>query len=300
MANASCSYSVGTSATNHSSMIQRTRSPLNEPRRSSSQQSAGSAVCSQLQLVEQERLRRGFQSSIQPQRVTFSPLQSVVDSDVPTSQWYRSWPSNAVTNVFTIANSAFNTTVQFFRASHVTGCDCADCCLRREQLDPDMGDYKQPPTDWHGQMMRRRRGRKLLLSMMDVYDRLEWFEHRVVRLQYPSRSETGSEYGGRTLLLTPDRHYEFYKGEIRCKRNIWMSTPGHVEAWSLEDQYLALIFNFQIDIYHFMAAGCRDTMYVGQDKQIERIQAYGFQIRKRAIAEAKKRLRAEAKMPAPI
>ncbi len=161
--------------------------------------------------------------------------------------------------------------------------------------DPEMGDYKPAPTDWHGQMMRRRRGRKLLLSMMDVYDRLEWFEHKVVRLQYPSRSATGSEYGGRTLLLTPNSHYEFYHGEIRCKRNIYLCTSGRVSDWSLEDRYLALIFNFQADVYHFMAVGCRDTMYVGERPEVERIHAYGFEIRKRAVAEAKKRLRAEAK-----
>jgi hypothetical protein len=152
----------------------------------------------------------------------------------------------------------------------------------------DLGDYKPAPKDWYGRMLRRRRGQKLLLSMMDVYDRLEWYEHRVVRLQYPLRSECGSDYGGRTLFLTPKGNFEFYKSVIKSRRNIWICTSGRADQWSLEDRYLGLIFSFQTDFQHFVQVGCRDCLYKGEEQDVEDWYAYGYEMRQRAIAREKK------------
>jgi len=156
------------------------------------------------------------------------------------------------------------------------------------RTDPNYGKHRRAhdrKKDWYEWNRRRMKGEHSLLKMLDVCDRLQWFESKSVCLQYPTPERSRrKDYDGRILLLHPDGKYEFSdKGKLLSRRNIWIN---HDEAfWSWEDIVMTFIFQFQIHpdtfIYH---VGCRDTLYPS-DTSYDKIRKdfdYGFQLRLRA------------------
>lgn len=127
---------------------------------------------------------------------------------------------------------------------------------------------------------------------MDVNDRIEWFDHKSVRLSYPlTRQPLGinMDYVGRTLYLTPTVFLEFDRmGRCPHVRNIWMQPRGADERgtdWSWEDQLLALIFYFMSNPKRFIqGVGCRDHCYADDHKIVKKDYANGT---KRRVAAAK-------------
>lgn len=155
------------------------------------------------------------------------------------------------------------------------------------RTDSDYGKHRRPPDpkkDWCEWNRRRMKGEHSLLMMMDVSDRLQWFDSKSVCLQYPTDKKRRKDYDGRILLLHPEGKYEFSStGKLLSRRNIWIN---HDESkWSWEDIVMTMIFQFQIHpdtfIYH---VGCRDSLYPDDQSytQIRKDFTYGFQLRLRA------------------
>lgn len=137
-----------------------------------------------------------------------------------------------------------------------------------------------PKKDWCRWNRRRMTGEHSLLKMLDVCDRLQWFDSKSVCLHYPNLGD----YARRILLLHPDGRYEFSRtGRLVVKRNIWIS---HDESlWSWEDVVMTMIFHFQLSpknfIYH---TGCRDTVYADDNSyaKIRKDFEYGYELRIKA------------------
>jgi hypothetical protein len=182
-------------------------------------------------------------------------------------------------------------------------CLCLGCQSERAKYEAHLrGDdlaewegYKPTPTEWWDKVKRRMRGEQTLLTFMDVYDRLEWFHQKTVRIAYP---ESSSNYCNRILLLTErDGHWEFdnVTGVLKARRNIWLSAQGTKNAsWSYEDKLLSLIFNFMSNPFNFVEyVGCRDHCYQGDFPKIEGLFKYGWDIRRAAMEKEKERAEVE-------
>jgi hypothetical protein len=156
------------------------------------------------------------------------------------------------------------------------------------RTDPkNYGKHRQPPDpkkNWREWNQRRMKGEHGLLKMMDVCDRLQWFESKSVCLQYPVRKPSRKDYDGRILLLHPEGKYEFSStGKLMNRRNIWINY--HEDKWSWEDMIITMVFQFQLNpdyfVYH---VGCRDSLYPDDDnyKQVRKDFEYGYKLRLRA------------------
>lgn len=151
------------------------------------------------------------------------------------------------------------------------------------RLQPEYRKHRLPPdplNDWDRWNRRRRKGEKCLVQMMDVCDRLQWFDSKSICLQYPNVSSR--DYSNRILLIHPMGKFEFNSnGTLLNKRNIWIST--HEDRWSYEDMCLTMVFHFQLNPTRFVyEIGCRDSVYSDEHKTIGKDFKYGYELRLRA------------------
>lgn len=159
---------------------------------------------------------------------------------------------------------------------------------RLVRTDPEYRRHRKPPdpdADWYKWNKRRRKGEKRLLQMMDVCDRLQWFDSKSICLHYPN----DGDYKDRILLIHPEGKFEFNtNGTLLNKRNIWIST--HEERWSYEDMCLTMLFHFQLFPRRFIyEIGCRDSVYVEEFQTIRKDFQYGYKLRIRAKEREKYR-----------
>ena len=157
---------------------------------------------------------------------------------------------------------------------------------RLMRTDPDYKKHRKSPDalkDWDKWNKRRRKGEKSLLQLLDVCDRLQWYDSKSICLQYPKNGD----YKDRILFIHPEGKFEFNtNGTLLNKRNIWISR--HEDLWSYEDLCLTMIFQFQIDPRRFIyEVGCRDSVYTDEHQQLRKDFQYGYELRKRWAARAK-------------
>jgi hypothetical protein len=163
---------------------------------------------------------------------------------------------------------------------------------RLRRTDPEnYGPHKCSPSkteNWYEWNKRRMKGEQFLLSMMDVNDRLQWFESKSVCIQYPQ----GGDYGGRVLYIHPRGRFEFSRDRLRARRNIWLADDDRLDRWSYEDMIITMIMHFQMDPQHFIYhVGCRDCVGSSDYKyqQIVEDYLYGYRLRQEAAKRRKKR-----------
>lgn len=143
------------------------------------------------------------------------------------------------------------------------------------RTDPEYGKHRKVPKEWGDLNRRRRKGEKSLLLLLDVCDRLQWYDSKSICLQYPD----GGDYKGRILFIHPEGKFEFNSnGGLLNKRNIWIDR--HEDRWSYEDMCLTMIIQFQIDPRRFVyEVGCRDSVYPDEYKKLRKDFHYGFHLR---------------------
>ena len=156
---------------------------------------------------------------------------------------------------------------------------------------PEYGPHKKSPrkkSNFYKWNRRRMKGEARLLKYLDTEDRLLWFEHKAICLQY-SGDKRLCGHPNRILLICPKGLYEFAaSGHILCRRNMWIDDDGDRIIWSYEDFCLTMIFQFQMNPQNFTDyIGCRTT--VGRDDypEFSKIYRYGLQVRKRRAAYQK-------------